>query len=165
VPRLYLNACRAAIGDYEFPQVGQVTISVGYTQIDPRDISTTCVERADAALYYAKTHGRNSVQNCESADFRRQHCRCQVQGRQRRAVLATAATAPPCRCSAAASRFAASVRDSRLLHAAIPLARRRLPHNSGPVRPWNQQCSWNSSSRVAEGLRNGPLPAAAGVHR
>jgi hypothetical protein len=24
------------------------------------------VERADAALYYAKTHGRDSVQNCEA---------------------------------------------------------------------------------------------------
>jgi diguanylate cyclase (GGDEF)-like protein len=64
--QIVLERLRAAIGDYEFPQVGHVTISVGYTRIDPRDISTTCVERADAALYYAKTHGRNSVQNCEA---------------------------------------------------------------------------------------------------
>jgi hypothetical protein len=39
---------------------------VGYTRIDSRDVSTTCVERADAALYYAKSHGRNNVQNCEA---------------------------------------------------------------------------------------------------
>jgi hypothetical protein len=39
---------------------------VGYTRIDPRDVSTTCVERADAALYFAKSHGRNNVQNCEA---------------------------------------------------------------------------------------------------
>jgi hypothetical protein len=28
-------------------------------------VSTTCVERADEALYYAKKHGRNRVQNWE----------------------------------------------------------------------------------------------------
>jgi len=64
--QIVLERLRAAIGDYPFPQVGNVTISVGYTQIDPRDISTTCVERADGALYYAKSHGRNNVQNCEA---------------------------------------------------------------------------------------------------
>jgi diguanylate cyclase (GGDEF)-like protein len=64
--QIVLERLRATIGEYEFPQVGQVTISVGYTRIDPRDVSTTCVERADAALYYAKSHGRNNVQNCEA---------------------------------------------------------------------------------------------------
>jgi hypothetical protein len=54
-----LERLRATIGGYDFPQVGRVTISVGYT-------STTCVERADAALYYAKSHGRDNVQNCEA---------------------------------------------------------------------------------------------------
>jgi diguanylate cyclase (GGDEF)-like protein len=63
--QIVLERLRATIGEYEFPQVGQVTISLGYTRIDPRDVSTTCVERADAALYYAKSHGRNNVQNCE----------------------------------------------------------------------------------------------------
>jgi diguanylate cyclase (GGDEF)-like protein len=56
---------RATIEDHPFPQVGRVTISVGYTQIKRADISTTCVERSDAALYYAKSHGRNRVCNCE----------------------------------------------------------------------------------------------------
>jgi diguanylate cyclase (GGDEF)-like protein len=64
--QIVLERLRATIGEYEFPQVGHVTISVGYTRIDPRDVSTTCVERADAALYYAKSHGRNNVQNCEA---------------------------------------------------------------------------------------------------
>ena len=55
------NRLRAAVEAYLFPQVGRVTISVGYTQIHTNDAPATCVERADAALYYAKHHGRNRV--------------------------------------------------------------------------------------------------------
>ena len=64
--QIVLERLRASIEEYPFPQVGQVTISVGYTRIDRRDVSTTCVERADRALYYAKSHGRNNVRNCEA---------------------------------------------------------------------------------------------------
>ena len=64
--QLVLERLRSAIGAHDFPQVGRVTVSVGYTQIDPRDVCTTCVERADSALYYAKSHGRNSVYCCEA---------------------------------------------------------------------------------------------------
>ena len=64
--QIVLERLRTTIEQYPFPQVGHVTISVGYTRVDPVDVSTTCVERADAALYYAKTHGRNSVQNYET---------------------------------------------------------------------------------------------------
>jgi len=42
-----------------------VTVSIGYTRIKPQDIPTLCLARADAALYYAKSHGRNNVRNCE----------------------------------------------------------------------------------------------------
>jgi len=52
---------RASIEKHAFPQVGKVTISLGFTRIDPRDAPSNCVERADAALYYAKDHGRNNV--------------------------------------------------------------------------------------------------------
>jgi len=52
---------RETIDAHRFPQVGHVTISVGYTQLSPSVAPSSCLERADAALYYAKHHGRNNV--------------------------------------------------------------------------------------------------------
>jgi diguanylate cyclase (GGDEF)-like protein len=60
-----LERLRAAIERHTFPQVGRVTVSLGYTRIRSQDAPTTCVERADAALYYAKKHGRNNVRGYE----------------------------------------------------------------------------------------------------
>jgi diguanylate cyclase (GGDEF)-like protein len=57
---------RTTIEQFAFPQVGRVTISVGYSAIYPNDDPTTCVERADAALYYAKHHGRNNIRHYEA---------------------------------------------------------------------------------------------------
>jgi diguanylate cyclase (GGDEF)-like protein len=51
---------RLAVASHRFPQVGQVTVSVGYTRVLPDDIPASAVERADIALYYAKEHGRNA---------------------------------------------------------------------------------------------------------
>lgn len=42
-----------------FPQVGRITISSGYTEIAEGELSSEVLNRADAALYYAKQHGRN----------------------------------------------------------------------------------------------------------
>ena len=61
-----LERLRSAVAEYPFPQIGKITISAGFTRIVPADVSTTCVERADEALYYAKKHGRNRVQNWEA---------------------------------------------------------------------------------------------------
>jgi len=51
---------RAAVAAHRFPQIGQVTVSIGYTRVLPEDIPASTVERADSALYYAKEHGRNA---------------------------------------------------------------------------------------------------------
>jgi diguanylate cyclase (GGDEF)-like protein len=56
-----LERLRAAIEAHQFPQIGSVTVSIGWTRIQPQDGPTTCMERADAALYYAKDAGRNQV--------------------------------------------------------------------------------------------------------
>jgi diguanylate cyclase (GGDEF)-like protein len=61
-----LERFRRRVSEHPFPQVGQVTISVGYTRIGCNDPAVSCFDRADAALYYAKEHGRNQVRCYES---------------------------------------------------------------------------------------------------
>jgi diguanylate cyclase (GGDEF)-like protein len=63
--QLALERLRIAIERFRFPQVGKVTVSIGYTRVTPQDIPTLCLARADAALYHVKSHGRNGVRNCE----------------------------------------------------------------------------------------------------
>lgn len=43
----------------QFPQVGSITVSGGYTEIAAGELSSEVLNRADAALYYAKENGRN----------------------------------------------------------------------------------------------------------
>ncbi len=52
---------RVAVEDHDFPRVGQVRCSVGYSRIDPRLSPAELLGRADEALYYSKEHGRNQV--------------------------------------------------------------------------------------------------------
>jgi diguanylate cyclase (GGDEF)-like protein len=52
---------RRAVEDFSFPQVGRVTVSIGYTAIHTSDVPASCIERADAALYFAKRNGRNQA--------------------------------------------------------------------------------------------------------
>ena len=48
---------------YTFPQVGKITVSVGFSEVKAGDSPSSAIERADRAVYYAKTHGRNQVQS------------------------------------------------------------------------------------------------------
>lgn len=61
-----MNRFRLGIQNYVFPQVGQVTVSIGFTEIRPNDLSSSIIDRADEALYYAKNHGRNQALSHEA---------------------------------------------------------------------------------------------------
>ena len=52
---------------FQFPQVGTVTVSVGFTAVRPGDTPSGAFERADKAVYHAKANGRNQV--CSHADL------------------------------------------------------------------------------------------------
>jgi diguanylate cyclase (GGDEF)-like protein len=56
-----LERLRAATEAHLFPQVGHITISMGFAEIRPGDTPSGAFERADKALYHAKAHGRNQV--------------------------------------------------------------------------------------------------------
>ncbi len=56
-----LNRFRKNIESFNFPQIGQVTVSCGFTKIDAFDLSSVLIDRADVALYHAKNNGRNQV--------------------------------------------------------------------------------------------------------
>ena len=52
---------RTAMAEYSFPQIGQVTISIGVIEMDPSIFTATLLDRADKALYHAKRNGRNQT--------------------------------------------------------------------------------------------------------
>lgn len=62
---LALERFRKKVAAFDFPQVGKVTVSIGYTQILQFDSTVQMVERADLALYFAKNNGRNRICNYE----------------------------------------------------------------------------------------------------
>lgn len=57
--------CRSYIEKYTFPQVGKVTISIGYCRFDLRENLLTQIQKADKALYFSKENGRNLVSSYE----------------------------------------------------------------------------------------------------
>lgn len=58
-----LERFRATIENTVFPQVGTVTVSIGFSRMDTLEATSSVIDRADNALYYAKNHGRNQVFN------------------------------------------------------------------------------------------------------
>ena len=68
---------------FEFPQVGHITTCVGMVKIDGQCHSTTVLEYADQALYYAKQHGRNQVCNyhrlIQSGDLKERQAKGEVE--------------------------------------------------------------------------------------
>jgi diguanylate cyclase (GGDEF)-like protein len=56
-----IDRFRTNVESHVFPQVGRVTVSVGYVAITPYEPPVNILGRADQALYYAKSHGRNQA--------------------------------------------------------------------------------------------------------
>ena len=56
-----LERLRATTEAYQFPQVGTITISIGFSEVKTGDTPSAAFERADKAVYHAKGHGRNQV--------------------------------------------------------------------------------------------------------
>lgn len=54
------------ISNQPFPQVGQVTVSIGFTRLDQCFVPAQIIDRADKALYHSKTNGRNQVNQFEA---------------------------------------------------------------------------------------------------
>jgi diguanylate cyclase (GGDEF)-like protein len=59
--RAALERFRAQIAGHDFPQVGLITISIGFTELNDDDTPSGAFDRADKAVYYAKGNGRNQV--------------------------------------------------------------------------------------------------------
>jgi diguanylate cyclase (GGDEF)-like protein len=57
--RVAFERLRLRIGEHDFPQVGHLTVSIGYTAIGADDTPGLAFERADQALYKAKNDGRD----------------------------------------------------------------------------------------------------------
>lgn len=56
-----IDRFRVNVESHVFPQVGQVTVSVGFVSISPYESPVVILGHADQALYYAKSHGRNQA--------------------------------------------------------------------------------------------------------
>jgi diguanylate cyclase (GGDEF)-like protein len=58
---LALERMRASTENHLFPQIGHITISIGFSAVRAGDTPSGAFERADRAVYHAKEHGRNQV--------------------------------------------------------------------------------------------------------
>ena len=56
-----LERLRTRVESYAFPQVGRITVSIGFTALKPGDGPAAAFERADKAVYWVKQNGRNRV--------------------------------------------------------------------------------------------------------
>lgn len=63
-----LERFRLAVQEYEFP-FGNITVSTGYTFVNPNIDQRTLLECADNALYLAKTSGRNKIIFADQKDL------------------------------------------------------------------------------------------------
>jgi diguanylate cyclase (GGDEF)-like protein len=60
---LAFERLRENIAAYPFPQVGRITVSVGFSRVRANDAPSNAFARADQAVYHAKSQGRDRVYN------------------------------------------------------------------------------------------------------
>ena len=60
---LAFERLRTNVERHQFPQVGRITVSIGFTELKSGDTPSGAFERADKAVYFAKGHGRNQVRH------------------------------------------------------------------------------------------------------
>jgi diguanylate cyclase (GGDEF)-like protein len=60
-----LERFRRTVEANEFPQVGTITVSMGFTALRADDTPGGAFDRADKAVYFAKENGRNQVRSYE----------------------------------------------------------------------------------------------------
>ena len=63
-----LERFRARVAAHHFPQVNQVTLTIGVVEIEPLMLPSTLIDQADKALYHGKHNGRNQVNAYEWLD-------------------------------------------------------------------------------------------------
>lgn len=61
-----LDRFRKNVAQCRFPQIEQVTVSIGFTQLDLTIPHTQLLGRTDQALYYSKKNGRNQCNQYET---------------------------------------------------------------------------------------------------
>lgn len=52
---------RKTIENFDFPQIGRVTVSIGVVQLKQGTLATALFDQADQALYHVKENGKNQV--------------------------------------------------------------------------------------------------------
>jgi len=57
------NRIRLMVAEHHFPQLKQVTISIGFVEVNGQQSPSDVIGEADEALYIAKQSGRNQVQS------------------------------------------------------------------------------------------------------
>ena len=60
-----LERFRRTVSDFQFPLVGHISVSIGFSKIQAEDYPPKILDYADKALYYSKEHGRNCTNSYE----------------------------------------------------------------------------------------------------
>ncbi len=55
--------------DYNFEEIGRMTISLGVTEFNQTDNKESILKRVDSALYKAKDNGRNRCEVIEGEEY------------------------------------------------------------------------------------------------